>query len=322
LKKAVILARLSATSLNILLFLMLIVPGCKAQNSSASGAALDAETAHRVRTEIRSRYNVAPQIEITLSEPKAGTMPGYDDLVVTFRGGSKSTNFDFFISKDRKTLARMEKVDISQDLMSKIDVKDRPIRGGDKAKVMIVNYDDFQCPYCSRMHAELFPGLVQSYGDKIKVVYKDYPLIEIHPWAMHAAIDANCLADQNSSAYWDFADYVHANRTAIGGKSQQEAFTNLDTAASTQANKYHLDLGKAEACFKKQDDAGVRRSMAEADKLGVDSTPTLFVNGERISGVIPDEQLHAIVDRALAEAGQPATSAPGAAAKQPGDTKN
>jgi protein-disulfide isomerase len=316
------LARLSGTSLNILLVLMLVVPGCKAQSSGAPAQGLDAATVHRIRTEIRSRYSVAPQIEINLSEPKPGSMPGYDDLVVTFRGGSKSTTFDFLISKDRKTLARLEKVDISQDLMSKIDVKGRPIRGGDKAKVTIVNYDDFQCPYCSRMHSALFPGLIQSYGDKIKVVYKDYPLLEIHPWAMHAAIDANCLADQNGSAYWEFADYVHANRNAIGGKNQQEAFNNLDTAASTEVNKYHLDMGKAEACFKKQDEAGVRQSMAEADKLGVDSTPTLFVNGERISGVIPEDQLHAIVDRALAEAGQPAPSASTSAAKQPGDTKN
>ena len=316
------MVRLSAISLGIFLSAILIAPGCKAQNSSSPGSGtIDAETTHRIRTEIRSRYNVPPQIEITLSEPKPGAIPGYDDLVVTFHGGSKNTSFDFLLSKDRKTLARLEKVDLSQDLMSKIDVKGRPIRGGDKAKVTIVNYDDFQCPYCSRMHSELFPGLVQAYGDKVKVVYKDYPLLEIHPWAMHAAIDANCLADQNSSAYWDFADYVHANRTAITGKSQQEAFSNLDTAATTQVNKYHLDVAKADACFKKQDDAGVRRSIAEADKLGVDSTPTLFVNGERISGVIPEDQLRAIVDRALSEAGDSSPSAPTSAATQPGDAK-
>jgi protein-disulfide isomerase len=159
------------------------------------------------------------------------------------------------------------------------------------------------------MHSALFPGLIKSYGDKIKVIYKDYPLVEIHPWAMHAAVDANCLGEQNGGAYWDFADYVHANQKLIAGHSQQEAFKNLDAAADDQAGKYHLDAAKVQACVKKQDDSQVRASMAEGDKLGVDSTPTLFVNGERLSGAVPEEQMRAIIDRALAEAGQTASAA-------------
>jgi protein-disulfide isomerase len=120
---------------------------------------------------------------------------------------------------------------------------------------------------------------------------------------MHAAIDANCLGEQNGSAYWDFADYVHANQKAIAGRSAQEAFNNLDNAAGDQATKYHLDTAKVQACVKKQDDTAVRASMAEGDKLGVDSTPTLFVNGEKLSGAIPEDQMRAVIDRALTEAG-------------------
>lgn len=300
------------------------MPGCKAQSAGTAGTsgALDPDTARRVRTEIRSRYSVAQQVQIELSEPKPGSVPGYDDLVVTFRHDTKATSFDFLISRDRKTLARLEKIDISQDLMSKIDVKGRPIRGGASAKVEIVNYDDFQCPYCAHMHQTLFPALLQAYGDKVKIIYKDFPLIEIHPWAMHASIDANCLGDQSSDAYWDFADYVHANRVAIGGKNQQEAFANLDSAAAAQASKFHLDVGKAAACFKKQDESAVRASMAEGNKLGVESTPTLFVNGERIEGVVPDSELHAVIDRALAEAGAPSNAPSSAAVKPSGETKN
>lgn len=244
-----------------------------------------------------------------MGTPGTSDVPGYDKITVTFSGGSHTSTHDFLISKDRKTLAHLETIDISQDLMSKIDLKGRPVRGDASAKVVIVNWDDFQCPFCSRMHATLFPGLLQAYGNKIKVIYKDYPLVEIHPWAMHAAVDANCLGDQNNGAYWDFADYVHGNQKLIAGRSQQEAFNNLDNAASDQANKYHLDLARFQACIKKQDDTAIRQSMAEGDKLGVDSTPTLFVNGERLSGVVPDDQLHAIIDRALTEAGQPTAAA-------------
>jgi protein-disulfide isomerase len=301
-RKVVILARLGVISLSILLCLA-VIPGCKAQNAGAARA-LDQEVTRRIRTEIRSRYNVPPQVDISIGAPGPADVPGYDKVVVTFSGSGHSTSHDFLISKDRKTLAHLETMDITKDLMSKIDVQGRPVRGDASAKVVIVNYDDFQCPFCSRMHQALFPGLFKAYGDKVKIIYKDYPLVEIHPWAMHAAVDANCLGEQNGAAYWDFADYVHGNQKLIAGRSQQEAFTNLDNAAGDQATKYHLDMTKVQACIKKQDDTAVRASMAEGDKLGVDSTPTLFVNGERLSGAVPEEQMRAIIDRALAEAGQ------------------
>jgi len=60
------------------------------------------------------------------------------------------------------------------------------------------------------MHQTLFPEIFKEYGDRVVFIYKDDPLSEIHPWAIHAAVDANCLAVQNVDAYWDFADYIHA----------------------------------------------------------------------------------------------------------------
>lgn len=292
-------------------FCLTLIPGCKAQSAGAkaAGEGLDQDVSRRIRMEIRSRYNVPPQVDITMSAPSPSDVPGYEKLVVTFSGGSHTSTHDFLISKDRKTLAHLEKMDITEDLMSKIDVHGRAVRGDASAKVVIINYDDFQCPFCSRMHQALFPGLLQAYGNKVKVIYKDYPLVEIHPWAMHAAVDANCLGEQNGAAYWDFADYVHANQRAIAGHNPQEAFNNLDNAAGDQASKHQLDLAKVQACIKKQDETAVRASMAEGDKIGVDSTPTLFVNGERLSGVQTDEQMHAIIDRALAEAGEPTAAA-------------
>ncbi len=73
------------------------------------------------------------------------------------------------------------------------------MRGNPNAKVTIVNYDDYECPFCSRMHATLMQEILPQYGDKIKIVYKDYPL-PMHPWAQHAANDANCLARERSRA--------------------------------------------------------------------------------------------------------------------------
>jgi len=282
------------------LFLALTGSGCSAQGPNAPSA-LTPEVKHRIQTEIRSRYSVPPSIDVGLTDPKASDIPGYDQITVTFTGGAHNTSFEFLVSKDRKTLARVEKFDISQDMMSKIDVKNRPVRGNVNAQVTIINFDDFQCPFCSRMHATLFPNVLQAYGDKIKVIYRDYPLVEIHPWAMHAAVDANCLGDQNNEAYWDFADYVHANQKEVAGHTRQEALANLDRIAKDQSQKHHLDDAKLQACVQKQDESAIRASMAEADKLGVDSTPTLYINGEKATGVLPEDVLRAMLDRALGQ---------------------
>jgi protein-disulfide isomerase len=287
----------------LLFFSLCLVIACSAQ-SSPSPSALPADLAHRIEVEIRSRYQVPTGVNVTIGTPTASELGGFDNLAVTLSGGTHSSTHDFLISKDRKTLAHMEKMDITQDFMSKIDTKGRPWRGNPNAKVTIINFDDFECPFCSRMHSTLFPGLLKAYGDKVRIIYKDFPLVEIHPWAMHAAIDGNCLAAQNNDAYWDFADYVHANQRLLPGNNVADAMTKLDATAHEQGVKYKLDQPKLDACVKKQDESGVRASMAEGEKFAIDSTPTLFVNGERMSGAIPEAEMHQVLDRALVAAGE------------------
>ena len=86
------------------------------------------------------------------------------------------------------------------------------------------------------MHQTLFPEMLKEYGDRIAFVYKDFPLAEIHPWAIHAAVDANCLATQNNDAYWDFADYIHANQSDVNSEKGRDAqFAALDRIAPNKA---------------------------------------------------------------------------------------
>jgi protein-disulfide isomerase len=303
-------ARTNVIAAHFLLFLVLLAGGCKAQ-SAAKPASLTPEVAQRIEAALRAQYNLSRTFNISLSELKASEHPGYDQFTATFANGKNTGSLEFLISTDRKTLAHLDKIDLAKinlpaDLMAKIDLSGRPVRGNQAATVTIVNYDDFQCPFCSRMHATLFPGLLKQYGDKVRFIYKDYPLVEIHPWAMHAAVDANCLADQNNDAYWEFADYIHNNQRAVAGKSPEEAFANLDKVARDEAGKHNLDAPKLTACLEKQDESAVRASMAQGDKIGVDSTPTLFINGERVSGYVPEEDMRVMIDRALADAGKSA----------------
>ncbi len=216
----------------------------------------------------------------------------------------------------------MAKIDLTKDpyaeLMKKIDLSGRPTRGNKDAKVVAVNYDDFECPYCSRMHQTLFPQLLKEYGDRVTFIYKDFPLAEIHPWAIHAAVDANCLASQNNDAYWDFADYIHANQTEVNSeKSRDGQFGALDRLAMVQGQKHNVDGAKLQSCVKAQKDEAVRASVKEGSTLGVEATPTLFVNGEKIDGAMPIGDIRAVLDRALQQAGVVSPPHAAAAASSP-----
>jgi protein-disulfide isomerase len=138
----------------------------------------------------------------------------------------------------------------------------------------------------------------------VEFVYKDYPLTEIHPWATHAAVDANCLAAQNNDAYWDFADHIHANQREISSEKGLDAqFAALDRLTLEQGQKHNLDKSKLQACVKAQNEDAVKASMHEAEGVGVTATPTLFVNGQEMDGALPITEMRAALDRALQQAG-------------------
>jgi protein-disulfide isomerase len=302
------------------LVLLVICLGCSAQS-------MPPEVARRIEQQVRIFYTIPARVKVVLGPVKPSPeFPNYDTLTITFDGGTKKQTYDFLLAKDGKTLLRMTKLDLSKDpyaeVMKKIDVAGRPTRGNAKAKVVAINYDDFECPFCSRMHQTLFPDLLKEYGDRVLFIYKDFPLAEIHPWATHAAVNANCLAAQNQDAYWDFADYIHANQKDVNSeKSHDGQFAALDRMATEQGQKHNLDATKLQACIKAQQDDKVKTSVHEGEALGVEATPTLFVNGEQVDGALPLSELRAILDRALVQAGEtpPAHPAPPpASTSQPG----
>jgi protein-disulfide isomerase len=134
----------------------------------------------------------------------------------------------------------------------------------------------------------------------------------MHPWAMHAAVDANCLAAQSGEVYWAYVDYIHAHREEIGGEDPNPAksFDALNRVARQEATLAKLDPGKLDACLAAQDETQVRASMQEAESLKIDGVPAVFVDGERIDGVVPEEQVWLAIDRALSAAGVALPAAP------------
>jgi protein-disulfide isomerase len=304
-----------------ILVLWLFSLGCSAQ-SAPSG-----EVLQRIERQVRSYYTVPAHVKILVGPPKASEFPNYDALTITFDGGEKKQNFDFLLARDGKTLIRLTKLDLSKDpyadVMNKMDLKGRPVRGNRDAKVVVVNYDDFECPFCSRVHETIFPELFKEYGDRVAFIYKDYPLAEIHPWAIQAAVDANCLAAENNDAYWEFADYLHANQGEVNsGKGREDKFATLDRLAMQQGQKHKLDAAKLQSCIKAQNEDAVRASVKEGETLGVDATPTLFINGQEADGALPASEFRSLFDRALEQAGvKPPAHAAVAPARSPASSK-
>jgi protein-disulfide isomerase len=289
------------------LVLLLICLGCIAQSTAP-------ELTHKIERQVRAHYTIPADVPVTVGAVTASIdLPGSDSVSVTIGGGASDTkkqDYTFLLSKDRSTMLRMTKFDLTKDpfaeVMSKINVNSRPSRGPKDAKVVVVNFDDFECPFCSRMHSELFPEIFKEYGDRVEFVYKDYPLSEIHPWAIHAAVDANCLAALNADAYWDFADYIHANKHDVDSEKTPGArLEAIDKLAVLQGQKHNVDVAKLQACVKAQNEDAVKASMKEGDDIGVNATPTLFINGQKIDGAVPIGEIRAALDNALKDAGQP-----------------
>ena len=291
----------------LLVFILAAGVGCKAQTPPASNA-LQAKLDRQIELTIRSQYNVPPDYTVSFGDRTKSDIEGFDTLPVTFSNGSQKKTTVFLISKDNNTLARLEKFDLTKAPGSGINVLGRPIRGNPKAKVTIVNFDDLECPFCARMNEVLFPATEQHYGNQVRYIFLDFPLVQLHPWAMHAAVDVNCLADQSPSGYWNLVDTLHSQSDDISGARGQESVAastkKVDDLTLAEGQRDKVDMGKLQACISKQDESVIRSSMNQGDALGVDGTPTMFVNGERATGALSQSMLWTIIDRAIRDAGE------------------
>jgi len=293
--------------------------GCSAQPNKS---AVPPDVSERIQRQVQSYFNIPPDVVITVGGLKPSEFASYDLVTVTMTRQDKSQTADFLLSRDGKTLIRFTKLDLTKDpyteTMNKITLADRPVRGNPDAKVTIVNFDDFECPFCARMHSTLMAEIYPQYKDKIKIVYKDYPL-PMHPWAEHAANDANCLAKESGAAYWQLADYLHANQHAINGSQQNlpASFAEIDRQTMDFGKRNGVDLPRLQACLKAQSDVAVKASMAEGDKLGVSATPTVFINGERFEGALSADDVKMALNRQLLAAGVQPPAAPAAPATPP-----
>ena len=133
--------------------LLVVCLGCTAQSVSP-------DLAQKIERQVRAYYKVPAELKVLVGPASPSSdFPNYDSIVVTIDNGERKQDLNFLVSKDHSSLIRMNKFDLSKDpyadTMSKIDTTGRPTRGAKASKVVVVNFDDFQCPFCARMHQEI-----------------------------------------------------------------------------------------------------------------------------------------------------------------------
>lgn len=167
-----------------------------------------------------------------------------------------------------------------------VSVDDDPMRGSPDAKVTIIQFADFQCPYCGKAN-QTMTQVLKDYDGKVKMVFRDFPL-GFHASATPAAVATNCAGKQGK--YWEMFDQVMPNQSALD---------EADLLRYAQAAK--VDINKWQECRKDPAMvAEVEKDQADGAALGVTGTPAFFVNGIMMSGALPYDQFKSIIDRELA----------------------
>ena len=163
---------------------------------------------------------------------------------------------------------------------------DGPSRGADGALVTIVEFEDFQCPFCKNAH-DILERVLLRYKDKVRVVHRDFPLQSLHPasWKAHEA--GRCAEEQGK--FWEYRDLLYKNAPAAGPEQLTTYASQLGLDSSDF--KKCLDSGKFKAAVQKDED--------EATRLGIQGTPAFVINGQLLSGAQPESEFARIIDAEL-----------------------
>jgi protein-disulfide isomerase len=168
-----------------------------------------------------------------------------------------------------------------------VSTEGAPIRGAADASVTVVEFSDFECPFCKQTHPTL-KQLLERYPGKVRLAYRDFPLDSIHPQARRAAEAARCASDQGK--FWEYHDVLFT-------QSPQLALEDL----RRYAGQVGLDVTKFDGCVATGvHKAAVQRDLDEGNRLGITGTPAFFINGRTLTGAQPLEAFTRLIEQELA----------------------
>jgi protein-disulfide isomerase len=277
-----------ALSLIAILAFSTLANDARGQQAAATAAkpasAAPTQTQKNIEAYLRNIYAFGPDVKVTVGPLTDSGVDGVLETSIEVLIGENKENAKFYVSKDGKYLFRGEMSDMRKDPLAEtralIQMKDAPSMGDANAPVTLVEYSDFECPVCRNLHDAL-RGLLPNYTGKVRVVFKDFPIEQIHPWARTAAIAGRCAYQQDPKAFWKMYDLIYDNQEVISA-------ANAWTKVSDYAAQSGLNAETFKACMASPEAAdAVNTSRANGVQVEVNSTPTIFVNGRRIVGADP-----------------------------------
>jgi protein-disulfide isomerase len=210
---------------------------------------------------------------------------------LSYNGQSKDEHY--YISQNGKSIVKGDVYDLTkspfQSTLDRIKTSSQPSYGKAGAPVSIVVFGDFQCPVCKVEADVMRKNLLQTFPDKVQVVFKDFPLESIHPWARAASDVGRCIYKQDPQAFWKYHDWIYENQESITPDT-------LNSKVMAWAPTGGVDAIQLGRCVDgKTTDSEVAENMAEGRALGVDATPTLYLNGRKLVGAMEWPMLQQLV---------------------------
>ncbi|MGH9353185.1 MAG: thioredoxin domain-containing protein, partial [Terriglobia bacterium] len=246
---------------------------------------------------IRDRFKLGTEWQLSAGPLEPSPIPGFMQANVTAeRNGSKQSQ-DFYVTDDKRfaVLGQLFVLRTPKEVESLINTRNQPHSGPLDAPVTIVEYADLECPHCAEMQGFLENVLLPRYGNKVRLIYKDFP-IPSHDWSREAAIANQCAYEINPAAFVPYRTSIFAQQAGINVTNVREMLLNL----GEQAGINRLRLA---ACL----DAKTSLPRVEADynealRLQVFFTPTCFIDGHPVVGNAPPEDFYRVIDEALRRA--------------------
>jgi protein-disulfide isomerase len=242
-----------------------------------------------------------PGLNFKVTSLADAEVPGWRKGNLEVSLGQQTQSLSFYVTRDGKYLFRGDAVDLTVDplkqVMSKIALDGQPSRGPADAKVTIVEYSDFQCPFCSRVYNTVENQLMKEYGDRVRFVFKNFPLTSIHPWAEDAAMASECAFRQSNDGFWAMYHGLFTKQAEITKE-------NLKDKTAEIAKDAHLDAAALQTCIEGKAAAdAIKADETEGTALGVNSTPTFFVNGRRLAGAQTFDGFKQVIEQELGTKG-------------------
>ena len=252
----------------------------------------------QMETYIRHLLAVIPEVEVKIDDPKPSTVPDLLKVDVHFSYQNRSQDETYFVSKNGKNIFRGVIYDVAknpfQEDLDKLKIDTAPSYGTAGAPVNVVVFGDFECPVCKNEAQVMRENVLKSFPTQARVYFKDFPLESIHPWAKPASVAGRCIYRQSSNAFWKYHDWIYEHQEEVNPENLKDKVMEF---AKTASDIDGLQLGR---CMESNETAAdVEASMAQGHSLGVDATPTVFINGRRLVGNYPWPNLEQIINGEL-----------------------